>query len=165
MTLETKQLAELAPEFFSGSIADREAAEATCARLEAALGDLLSVIEQETELVRLGKLDAAGELQPDKAKLVSVYMRGMTFVRDQTVALGNLAPQSVDRLKRRHAEFQPVLRINLAVLATAREVADSLLRKVAEGAGTSRAPTTYGPGGTAPRTPSLADGIAVNRAL
>lgn len=165
MTLDTKKLAELAPEFFSGSIVDRPAAEATCARLESAMGDLLTVIERETELVRRGQLDAAGELQPEKAKLVSLYMRGMTYVRDQTVSLGNLAPEAVDRLKRRHAEFQPVLRINLAVLATAREVADNLLRKVAEGAGTSRAPSTYGPGGAAPRSPALADGIAVNRAL
>ncbi|WP_208996602.1 hypothetical protein [Stappia sp. 28M-7] len=165
MSLDTKQLAEIAPEFFSGAIADRKAAEATCNRLEAAMGDLLAVIERETELVRLGKLDAAGDLQPEKAKLVSIYMRGMTFVRDQTTSLGNLAPEAVDRLKRRHAEFQPVLRINLAVLATAREVADNLLRKVAQGAASTRAPSTYGPGGSAPRTPALADGIAVNRAL
>ncbi len=165
MSLDTKTIAALAPEFFSGTIVDREAAEATCRRLSATMADLLAVVERETDLVRAGKLEEAGALQPEKANLVSIYMRGMTYVRDQTVALGNLAPSSVDELKRRHAEFQPVLRINLAVLATAREVADGLMRKVAEGAGARRAPTTYGPGGSAPRGPSPADGIAVNRAL
>jgi ribosome-binding ATPase YchF (GTP1/OBG family) len=165
MSLDTKKLAEMAPEFFSGAIVDSAAAEATCRRLEDAMSRLLSVIETETDLVRLGKLDEAGTLQPEKAKLVSVYMRGMTYVRDQTISLGNLAPEAVDRLKRRHQEFQPVLRINLAVLATAREVADGLLRKVAEGAGSARAPRTYGPAGQSPRSSELADGIAVNRAL
>ncbi|MHC5652865.1 flagellar protein FlgN [Stappia sp.] len=165
MNLDTKQIAELAPEFFSGAIADARAAEATCRRLEDAMSQLLAIIERETELVRLGKLDEAGQLQPDKAKLVSIYMRGMTHIRDQTIALGNLAPDAVDRLKRRHTEFQPVLRINLAVLATAREVADNLLRKVAQGAGATRAPTTYGPGGAAPRPHDAVDGIAFNRSL
>ena len=165
MSLDSKQIAEMAPEFFSGAIVDAEAAEATCRRLEGAMARLLAVVEKETELVRLGKLDEAGSLQPEKAKLVSVYMRGMTYVRDQTISLGNRAPVAVERLKRQHQEFQPVLRINLAVLATAREVADGLLRKVAEGAGSARKPLTYGPGGQGPRTSELADGIAVNRAL
>ncbi|WP_349357551.1 flagellar protein FlgN [Stappia sp.] len=165
MSLDTKTLSQIAPEFFSGAIADQAAAEAVCNRLAETMAELLKIIEAETELVRAGKLEEAGLLQPEKANLVSVYMRGMTFVRDQTVSLGNLAPASVEDLKRRHAEFQPVLRINLAVLATAREVADNLMRKVAEGAGSRRAPTTYGPGGSAPRAPTPADGIAVNRAL
>lgn len=165
MTLDTRQIAALAPEFFSGAITDAAAAEATCRRLEDSMSALLTIIEQETELVRMGKLDEAGALQPEKAKLVSIYMRGMSHVRDQTIPLGNFAPSAVERLKRRHEEFQPVLRINLAVLATAREVADQLLRKVAESAGATRAPRTYGPAGQGPHAPQPADGIAVNRAL
>ncbi|GGE84936.1 hypothetical protein GCM10007285_10580 [Stappia taiwanensis] len=165
MSLDTQAIAELAPEFFSGTIADRQAAEAACDRLRLAMDQLITVIEAETELVRAGKLAEAGELQPEKANLVSVYMRGMTFVRDHAVALGNLAPGAVEALKRRHGEFQPILRVNLAVLSTAREVSDTLMRKVAEGAGATRAPTTYGPAGTAPRAPTLADGISINRSL
>ena len=165
MSLDSKTLSQLAPEFFAGGIADAAAAEAVCGRLSTTMSDLLGIIEQETDLVRAGKLEEAGALQPEKANLVSVYMRGMTYVKDQTGTLAALAPDSVEDLKRRHAEFQPVLRINLAVLATAREVADSLMKRVARDAGAARAPSTYGPGGASPRAPTPADGIAVNRSL
>jgi hypothetical protein len=165
MSLSNKSIAERAPEFYGATIADREAAEAVCARLSAAMTELLRTIERETELVREGKLEAAAELQPLKAELISVYMRGMTYVRDNAVTLGNFAPDSAADLKRKHGEFQPILRINLAVLATAREVADGLLRKIAQTAAAARAPSTYGPGGAAPKAPDSPDAIAVNRSL
>lgn len=165
MSLSNKSIAERAPEFYNAHIADAQAAEAVCARLAAAMTDLLRTIEQETELVRQGKLQEAGELQPLKAELISIYMRGMTFVRDHSVKLANLAPEAAAQLKRQHGEFQPILRINLAVLATAREVADGLLRKVAESAAATTTPKTYGPGGAAPQTPQPMGGIAINRSL
>ena len=49
-------IAALAPEFFSGTIVDREAAEATCRRLSATMADLLAVVERETDLVQTPRL-------------------------------------------------------------------------------------------------------------
>ncbi|WP_208999728.1 hypothetical protein [Stappia sediminis] len=165
MSLSYKSIAERAPEFFGARIADRKAAEAVCARLNEAMSELLRTIEHETALVREGKLAEAGELQPLKADLISIYMRGMTYVRDNSVALGNLAPGAVEALHLKHGEFQPILRINLAVLATAREVADGLLRKVAEGAGAKSSAKTYGPNGSKPEKPKPIDGLTVNQSL
>ncbi len=165
MSPSNKAVAAMAPEFFAGTVADPAAAEAVCARLSAAMRDLLAVVERETALVREGRLQEAGALQPEKAALISVYVRGMTYVKEHAVALGNLAPHHVEALKRQHGEFQPVLRINLAVLATAREVADGLIRQVAEAAAAFRSPRTYGPGGAAPQSPGPAGGISVNRSL
>ncbi|MTI45259.1 flagellar protein FlgN [Roseibium hamelinense] len=126
---------------------------------------LLSVIERETELVRGGQLKEAGLLQPDKARLIHEYTRGMMCAKEHAVTLGNLAPNRTQALRRQHGEFQPVLRINLAVLATAREVAGSVVESVAKAVGTSRKPTTYGAAGNAPSREFAAQGIAVNRSL
>lgn len=136
-----------------------------CMALIATMESLLSVIEQETELVRHGKLKEAGTIQADKARLIHEYTRGMMCAKDNAVALGNLAPSATQALRRQHNEFQPVLRINLAVLATAREVASSIVSSVAKAVGASQASTTYGPGGAPPAGPRAARGIAINQSL
>ncbi|NBN63532.1 flagellar protein FlgN [Microvirga tunisiensis] len=126
---------------------------------------LLEVVETETDLVRAGQLRAAGDLQGEKAVLVHHYTQGVLYAKEHSVALGNLAPAAVQALRRQHAEFQPVLRINLAVLATAREVADSIVNTVARAVGAKQRTTTYGPAGAPPAAPRPAEGISVNRSL
>ncbi|MEH0069588.1 hypothetical protein V6L77_03335 [Pannonibacter sp. Pt2-lr] len=119
---------------------------------------LLELIEKETDMVREGQLRAAGELQPEKAVLVHHYTQGVLFAKEHSVALGNLAPAAVQSLRRQHAEFQPVLRINLAVLSTAREVASTVVTTVAQAVGARQRTTTYGPGGASPHAPGLLKG-------
>ncbi len=165
MSLDTKSLSERAPEFFAGVVVDHLAAEAVCARLSQTMDDLMQIIENETALVRKGALEEAAALSPQKAELVSIYMRGMTYVRDHSVTLGNLTPVSVAALKKKHKEFQPLMKINLAVLATAREVTDNLLRTVAKAVGEKKAPRVYSANGDAPNISPLSDGIALNRSL
>lgn len=147
--------------------ASQQEADHFCKALSGTMEALLSVIEMETDLVREGKLREAGELQADKARLIHEYTRGMMAAKEHAVALGNLAPASTQSLRRQHGEFQPVLRINLAVLSTARDVANNLVSAVAQvaGAKNANAPTTYGRTGTAPTGPQSARGIAVNQAL
>lgn len=147
--------------------ASQQEAENFCSALSGTMEALLSVIEMETDLVRAGKLKAAGELQADKARLIHEYTRGMMTAKDHAVALGNLAPAATQALRRQHGEFQPVLRINLAVLSTARDVANSIVATVAKvaGAKNASAPTTYGRNGSAPTGPQSARGIAVNQSL
>jgi len=138
-----------------------------CSALSGTMEALLSVIEMETDLVRAGKLKEAGELQADKARLIHEYTRGMMTAKEHAVALGNLAPAATQNLRRQHGEFQPVLRINLAVLSTARDVANNIVSTVAKvaGAKNAAAPTTYGRNGSAPSGPQSARGIAVNQSL
>ncbi|ADZ69958.1 hypothetical protein SL003B_1530 [Polymorphum gilvum SL003B-26A1] len=140
-------------------------AEQFCSSVCQTMERLLDLIERETELVRAGQLMAAGELQADKALLIHHYTQGVIYAKEHAVALGNLAPAAVQALRRQHSEFQPVLRINLAVLSTAREVANNIVAVVAKTVGAKQRSTTYGPGGTAPQAPRAAEGIAVNRSL
>lgn len=146
-------------------VTTRAEAEAECEALERTMNSLLGAIEEETALVRAGKLREAGDLQPRKADLMQKYIALMNRTRDNSVSLGNLAPNAVTELRRRHTEFQAVLKINLAVLATAREVAEGLVRSVAQSVGMAQPPKTYGRTGTGPAAPKTAQGIAVNRNL
>ncbi|WP_321339389.1 flagellar protein FlgN [Breoghania sp.] len=148
----------------NGKIVTRAEAENECSELKFTMDSLLSAIEEETALVRAGKLREAGDLQPRKAELMQQYIRRLNRTRDNSVALGNLAPVAVADLRRGHVEFQAVLKINLAVLATAREVAEKLVRSVAESVGVAESPKTYTRGGTPPQTTSTR-GIAINRSL
>lgn len=145
----------------------KQDAELFCTALSGTMEALLSVIEMETDLVREGKLREAGELQADKARLIHEYTRGMMTAKDHAVALGNLAPAATQALRRQHNEFQPVLRINLAVLATAREVSNNIVSSVAQAVGAKNpaTPSTYGRGGEAPSGPGTAQGIALNHSL
>lgn len=136
-----------------------------CSTLSNTMETLLALIENETDLVRDGKLKEAGTLQPEKARLIHEYTRGMMCAKEHAVALGNMAPAAAQNLKRQHAEFQPVLRINLAVLSTAREVASSVVSSVAKAVGAQQRSTTYGPGGGSASGPRAASGIAVNQSL
>ncbi|AXS42658.1 flagellar protein FlgN [Breoghania sp. L-A4] len=129
------------------------------------MNSLLMAIEEETALVRAGKLSEAGDLQPRKADLMQTYIAMMNRTRSNSVALGNLAPDAVTALRSRHSEFQAVLKINLAVLSTAREVAEGLVRTVAKCVGTIQPPKTYGRAGSPPAGPVSAHGISVNRSL
>ncbi|WP_220089895.1 hypothetical protein, partial [Pseudomonas aeruginosa] len=66
-----------------------------CSALGQTMESLLALIERETELVRGGKLKDAGTLQPEKARLIHEYTRGMMCAKEHAVALGNLAPSAV----------------------------------------------------------------------
>lgn len=140
-------------------------AEAFCSSLIESMERLLTLIEQETSLVRDGKLKDAGKLQAEKAKLIHEYTRGMMCAKEFSVALGNLSPASAQNLRRQHAEFQPVLRINLAVLATARQVTNDVVSTVAKAVGAKDRSSTYGPTGAAPQAPRPSNGIAINTSL
>lgn len=146
------------------AIASPEEASALCDRLEASMEELLAMISRETELVRKGQLVAAGELQPAKAELVANYVKDVQRVKDHSVVIGHMAGARAERMKKRHAEFRALLQINMAVLATAREVAEDLMRSVAREAGERQRPQTYAPPGyRAPGPAPTVRGIAVDR--
>ncbi len=140
-------------------------AEQFCFAVCDTMKELLSVIEEETDLVRAGRLMEAGHLQPQKARLVHEYTQGVNYAKQYAVALGNLAPAAVHQMRHQHREFQPVLRINLAVLSTAREVTNNILSTVAQSVGAAQRTTTYGPKGTQGQKTHSAEGIALNRSL
>ncbi|MBT9290603.1 flagellar protein FlgN [Prosthecodimorpha staleyi] len=142
------------------------AAESILAELSDTMEGLIGAIEEETRLVRAGALIKASEIEPEKSRLAAAYVRIRGRVKTNSVALARHAPAAVEALRRRHGEFADLLKTNLAVLATAREVAEDILRNVSESVGRQAGPRTYGPGSTVrPAAQVGARGIALDRSL
>jgi hypothetical protein len=140
------------------------AAESLLQDVSDAVENLVALIEEETRLVRLGALFAASDLQSEKSRLSARYVKLRFKVRENAVAIGHLPPERVRDLTERHEAFASLLRINMAVLATAREVAEDIIRNVATEIGKTRAPNTYGPHmRLRKRTQASARGMAVDR--
>lgn len=143
-------------------------AHALVQRLAETMDQLLTLVEQETTLVRAGKLTEAAGLEVNKTNLSRRYVRDIDCLRANGAVLNQLIPELVDELKRGHEEFRAILEINLTVLATAQAVTEGLLRGVAAEMAERDRPKSYGPAGgagSAPQRAAPSRPIAVSRAL
>ena len=147
-------------------IGSRDAAEALCTRLNQTMDQLIDSIDEETQLVRSGKLLAASEVQPNKSELAKSYISDIAQVKENALALSRLAPTSIDALRTRHEEFRAMLKINLAVLATAREVSQDIIHTVKMKTSSGPGTTTYGRSGAMAEQKIIGErGIAVDQSL
>ena len=105
---------------------------------------LLGIVEQETGLVRAGKLNEAGALETVKTELARLYQADVSRVKANAPYLGRAVPDMIAALRTRHDLFQALLQINLTVLATAHAVSEGLMRGVHGELARKAAPQTYG---------------------
>jgi hypothetical protein len=122
-------------------------AEAIVLEAIAALDQLEPLIGEETERMRAGRFKAALELGDDKAVASLRYQRALDDIKVNAVALGRFQPAALDELKARHEVFAQALALNMAVLATARTVSESLVRELAADMGRAHNPQGYGASG------------------
>lgn len=120
----------------------REASE-RITRIADVVSRLTAVIVEETRLVRIGAYDAAGALAPAKGELSGRYMLEIDGLSQNAEAVSAQPRGEVAEVERLHVEFRTALDENMLVLGTARSVAESLLRGVAEEMGAKRQPQTY----------------------
>jgi len=134
--------------------------------LTSLMADIIRIVEQETELVRAGKLTEAARLEPAKTALAQQYMAAASILQGHKPLLARAAPDQLDSLRRRHEEFHALLQINLTVLATAHAVSEGIMRGVSTELARKSAPQTYGASGqhSAPG-PNAAQPLAVSRVL
>jgi hypothetical protein len=136
------------------------------ARLGEILESLLHIVEEETELVRAGKVGQASQLETRKAELAGQYHAATERVKANTKFLAEHVPAQLDELRRRHEMFRPLLQINLTVLATAHAVSQSIIRGVAGEVTRKAAPMTYGMSGRPNALgPSAAKPVTLSRTL
>lgn len=114
---------------------------------------LLGTVEEETELVRAGKLTEASRLEPNKTELSQMYLADTARIRASQGYLAKSTPAMVDELRKRHEEFRALLQMNLTVLATAHAVSESIMRGVSGELARKATPAAYGATGR-PATPS-----------
>ena len=144
----------------------KEEAQRLLAHLSDVMDALLGIVEQETALVRAGRLNAVFPLEPAKAELARLYVADLARVKASRPYLSQHQPEVLAALRQRHESFRALLQINLTVLATAHAVAEGIVRGVAEEVSRQAAPQVYGASGrrTAPAAaPALP--LSVSRLL
>ena len=136
------------------------------AELSAAMDAIVRLLEQETELVRAGRLADAAKLQAEKTELANLYYAGASHIRSIVPALSSTQPQALADMKRKHEKFRALLQVNLTVLATAHAVSEGIMRGVSDELARKSAPSTYGATGrTNAPGPSALQPLAVSRVL
>ena len=134
--------------------------------LLAAMDALVATVEQETVLVRAGKLREAGGLEEKKAELGRIYAADTAQVKANLPVLSKQVPELLAVLRKQHDTFNALLQINLTVLATAHAVSEGLIRGVHSEVARKNAPQTYGASGRTAAPPrGMATPVSVSRTL
>jgi hypothetical protein len=147
-------------------VGDAAEAQALIGHLSDVMDALLGVVEEETKLVRLGKLTEVARLEPKKTNLARLYLADTARLQASQPFLAKAVPGVLQVLRERHNTFRSMLQINLTVLATAHAVAEGIIRGVSAELNRSAAPQTYGASGrhVAP-PPRNALPLSVSRSL
>ena len=134
--------------------------------LLASMDALVATVEQETGLVRAGKLRQAATLEPTKTELARLYAADTAQVKANLPSLSEHVPDLLAALRKQHDTFNALLQINLTVLATAHAVSEGLIRGAHSEVARKNAPQTYGSSGRASAAPhNVATPVALSRTL
>ena len=135
-------------------------------RLLTAMDALVATVEQETQLVRAGRLKDAGALEAAKADLARTYVSDTAQVKANLPVLKQQVPDLLAALRKQHDTFSALLQINLTVLATAHAVSEGLIRGAHGEVARKNAPQTYGQSGRPTAlSRSAATPVSVSRTL
>ena len=126
---------------------------------------LSAIIEQETVLVREGKLRDAMALEATKSQLAGqLYVAGER-IKAGAKALGS-APAQCKELAKVQDKFHALLQKNMVVLATAHAVSEGIMRRLSGDLARKASPQVYGASGrTAAPNPRNGRPLAVSRSL
>jgi hypothetical protein len=136
------------------------------ANLERIMDSLLSTVEEETALVRGGRIKEATHLAPVKTELAGFYLSETERLKAGKNFMQRTLPDALATLRRRHEAFQALLQVNLTVLATAHAVSEGIVRSVSDEINRTQVPQTYGSTGRATvAKPKNRQPIAISRTL
>lgn len=147
-------------------IASSAEAHELVAHFSEVMDKLLGFVEEETRLVREGKLADVTRLEARKADLARLYVADSQRLKASKPYLAETVPDLLGALRERHDNFRALLQINLTVLATAHAVSEGIMRGVSEEITRKSAPQVYGASGrtTAPN-PRHAQPLTMSRVL
>ncbi len=138
-----------APALATRPISTLGEAQHAIANLERIMDGLLATVEQETALVRGGKISDAANLEEAKSELAGRYLAETERLKASKDFLGRCLPEALAALRRRHDAFHAILQMNLTVLATAHAVSEGIVRGVSDEINRTQVPQTYGASGRA----------------
>jgi hypothetical protein len=117
-------------------------AQAATAQLASTIGALLTLIDQETALLRAGQVRQAAAFDMRKGDLARSYAADSARVAAERQHLAATAPNELRVLADLHRELQTRLKLNMTVLATAHAVSEGIIRGVSEELTRKSAPST-----------------------
>jgi hypothetical protein len=131
-----------------------------------AMTSLLGVIENETALVRAGKLRDAMALEKHKSEMSRHYTSVIGTFKSNQPFFAKSAPELLKALHRHHDTFRAMLQVNLTVLATAHAVSEGIIRGVNVEMQKKNAPQTYTAAGRrSTPNPRHATPLSISRSL
>ena len=137
-----------------------------CAQADTALRELVDIMNEETTLLRRGKLDEAGEVAAKKAEVAQTYVGLARAIQANVEDLRESAPQLLEKLQNGHAALATQMAENLRVLATAKALSEDILNSVASHMGQTGQTAAYGATGQgAPAAAENMKGVSVNATL
>jgi hypothetical protein len=127
---------------------------------------LRAVLEQETELVRAGKVRTATGLGATKTELAGQLFTNSERLKANAKFVRQSAPASCAALGRAQEAFRAVLQRNMMVLATAHAVSEGIVRRLSGDLARKRSPQVYGASGrAAAQNPKLGQPLELSRTL
>jgi len=136
-----------------------------CASAEAALNELVAIMNEDTTLLRAGSFRQASHLTPEKTRLAQDYVGLARSVQRQIARLREEAPVELDRLQNGHERLATQMAENLKVIASARNLTDTLLTETANVVAARERTRTYDESGTIPAVTQGSAGIAIRKTL
>jgi hypothetical protein len=141
-------------------------ADALISEVMGVMAALADVVQQETALVRAGRVSAASKFAEPKGDLSRRYVAGTIRLKASKPQLARVARDRLAALQQRHESLRTLLQTNLTVLATAHAVSEGIVRGVSNEIGRRSTPQTYGASGrTNAPTRNNAAPIVVSRTL
>ena len=141
-------------------------AEQLIGHLGDAIDSLVAILEEETTLVRAGRLSETARLNATKAELARRYVADAAQVRANSAFISHHVQGKLAELRERHDRFQGELEVNLTVLATAHAVSEGIIRGVASEITRQAVPQTYmASGRTAAPKARAAQPISLSRTI
>ena len=141
-------------------------ADALVTQLMEVVTELADVLQQETELMRVGRVSAASAFAERKSDLSRRYVAGILKLKASKPQLAQVAPDRRAALHERHEALRALLQSNMTVLATGHAVSEGIVRGVSNEIARRSVPHTYGASGrTKEPSRAAAAPIAVSRSL
>jgi hypothetical protein len=127
---------------------------------------LCGLMEQESALVRAGRVRTASALEPAKAQLAGQLFTAGEQLKANAKFLLHAVPARCVALARVQDAFRAVLQKNMIVLATAHAVSEGIMRRLSGDLARKRSPQVYGASGkTTPPSAKHGQPLAISRVL
>ena len=103
-----------------------------CAELIETTADLISVLEQETQLVRKPASDDFAALTARKHALSITLMRNMELLKHNAEYIKTVASDQLQVLKEQQTQFTRSLEVNHSAISAMKAVSEGLLQTIAD---------------------------------